>query len=955
MEKSSSFKFCYHEIPFSKDETANSKPFTLVGIIDASGSMGKLWKQLVVQWNTLLEENRGNKIFTITFDTKARANLNDPTLKTLLNKHGGGGTTLDEPFLKFQDVWREKIPADHDIKVIFISDGQDNEQNTLDSRLSKLKRVNDNQQVTFMCLGILAEFPTFVSMKLREIYHNGDPTCPSVFLIEYLSEKALFNKFQSLRTFLRSRKMVKVEPSQILIPWESCVDEMPEGTKFCSEDDRIILPNEEVVLEFDSKKITSYNISDLFRNWTLRLQLDILNSKVDKKRAEEYGMSSLNLMKEMVEDYKGVTGIDLLSENEAKDGVNFLNRVQANQSRYERLKIQGFIETMRKISTGQMISNEDEYEAAKQLGLGTIIGKHKQKIFALKTMNTQAYAAVIQDFLKVSKKLIISEGVPGDRSFNILESQRDIFLDTTLCDGVQLIEDPYTMVECFPLVGQCLEVKRGIECANDIWKISVKCIPKIHSIGDSMVIVRNNNMAVLSAGEGKPAEKINCILPLFGKEDKDMTGLINSRLFQHLVGFSFTEQIDGINPEAYFAALTSLFMYIVTNEQTDYEIKLLEKIFCTLDILYQDQGGYVKFYLDSLSFNVDLATSPFHDSLNKNGYKSLSQCLLGVYFLLKKKSIDEEEAEEIMQRIFVEYFSDRVKKEKLSAFFTFGEVEKNLDNVLKEFEGVKILSKFFTLKRLRKFLSGDLKKEFDKLISKEGQKKASLILNTSNLGSDRKETMSYEKLVAVSKFMGLSVTSHKHLFGYLVHSSKNPQEVIRQRELVSFDFDENTNYVKQNIESVTEANVSNKVIHQIKLKLPEIYLEAYRDAHFEILPLSQDKLRSECKRLCIQASSLKYDPSSGFVSNACLAPKCPHYLQAHGPIRNHMSGWQGEIPHRFHAIVKSKMNSPVDDIIKVLSAHNKSPPDSGKLYGFEKDRVVKYIQLVIQAYREMGS
>ena len=93
-----------------------------------------------------------------------------------------------------------------------------------------------------MCLGILNEFPTFVSMRLREIYHTGDPNCPSVFLIEYLSEKALFNKFQSIRSHLRSRKIIRVEPSQIIIPWEACVDEMPEGTRFVSEDEVIYLP-----------------------------------------------------------------------------------------------------------------------------------------------------------------------------------------------------------------------------------------------------------------------------------------------------------------------------------------------------------------------------------------------------------------------------------------------------------------------------------------------------------------------------------------------------------------------------------------------------------------------------------------------------------------------------------------------------------------------------------------
>ena len=953
MEKSK-FKFCYHEIPFSNDESAKSKPFTLVGIIDASGSMGKLWKQLVFQWNTLLEENRNNKIFTITFDTKARANLNDPTLKTLLNKHGGGGTTLDEPFLKFQEVWRDKIPSDHDIKVIFISDGQDNDLPSLDNRLSKLKRVNDNQLVTFMCLGILSDFPTFVSMKLREIYHNGDPTCPSVFLIEYMSEKALFNKFQSLREFLRSRKMVKVEPSQILIPWESCVDEMPEGTRFCSEDDVIYLPNEDSRLEFEAKKITSYNISELFRNWTLRLQLDILNNKIDKKLAEEYGISALNLMKEMVDDFKNFTGIDLISENETKDGANFLNRVQANQSRYERLKIQGFIETMRKISQGKMISNEDEYEAAKQLGLGTVIGKHKQKIYALKNLTTPIYISLVEEFVKISNKLILSENVPGDRSFSILESQRDILLDSTLCDGLRLIEDPYTMVECFPIVGQCLDVKRGVECISDIWKISVKTIPKIHAIGDSMVIVRNNNMAVLSVGEGKPAERINCILPLFDKDDKDMTSLINSKLFHHLVGFSFTEQIDIIDPEAYFAALSALFMYLVTTEQTNYEVKLIEKVFHTLDILYQDQGGYTKFYLDSLTFNQDIAVSPYNEKLNKNGYKSINQVITGLFYLIKKKTVEEDEAEEIMQRIFIEYFVERLKKEKLSTFVMFGEVENCIELVFKEFTGAKILSKFYTQKRMRQYLSNELKKDLEKIIKKDMHKNTNgVTLNISSLGQDRKEMISYEKLLAVCKYLDLKVVSHKHIFGYLVHSMKNTQEVLRQRELISFDFEQNALYVTQNVEAITDTNFTAKILHEMTLRLPKEYHRVFRDTHFEIPPISKEKLQAECKKFAVPFTSLKYDAKTGFLKNGCQAPKCPHYLQATDkPIRNHMSGWEGEIPHGFHLFVLTHIEKPDLEIYELLNKRTSKDPD--QIYGFEKQRVVSYISMVKSSYKDMA-
>lgn len=949
------FKFNYHEIPFSNREEGKSKPFTLVGIVDASGSMGKLWKQLIIQWNTLIQEYKGNQVYTITFDTKARCNQNDPTLKTLLNKHGGGGTSIDEPFIKFQEIWRDKIPTDHEIKVIFISDGQDNDIPSLNDRLAKLKRVNNSQVLTFMCLGILAEFPTFVSMKLRDIYHTGDQNCPSVFLIEYLSEKALFNKFQSLRQFLKSRKVIRVEPSQILIPWESCVDEMPEGTKFCSEDERVDLPDEGVTLISDPKRTSSYNISELFRNWTLRLQLDVLNKKVEPKLAEEYAQSALNLMKEMVEDYKAVTGIDLLNENETKEGVNFINRVQANQSRYERLKVQGYIETMRKISEGKMITAEDEYEAAKMLGIGTIIGKHKQKIFALKNLAPQLYASVIDEFSKLSNKLILSEGVQGDRSFSILESQRDILLDSTLCDGLKLIEDPYTMVETFPIIGQAIEVKRGVECATDLWKIQVKALPKIHSVGDSMLIVRNHNQLVLSTGEGKPSERINCILPLFGKEDKDMTGLINSRLFQHLVSFSYTEQIDVIYPDAYMAALTSLFMHLVSSDITDFEKQLLDKIYYTLDILYQDQDGYVKIYIDSLQYNQELAASPHNERLNKLGYRNLNQLFLGAFYLQRKNNLEPEEIEEIIQRTLVEYFAMRLQQKdiKISNFISYGEVEGLVELVLKDFEGTKILTRFHTTKRLRKYISNDMKKELSKLIKSGVQKDKEakhIVINDAFVNQDRKEQISLERINSICKYFKVAQPTEAEIKSYLVHASKNDQEVVRQRELVSFDNDQNNQFLRANIETVNDANFSTKLFAKLTDVLPEMYSKIFRDVHFEVIPMTKAKCEAECKKLAIKYYDIKLNNTTGLANNACMAPKCPHFLQTKDrPIRNHMSGWSGALPPHFHQLVKAKKLVDAESIYHDFRANlGITTPET---YGFPKDRVVAYIQHLTDYYK----
>ena len=60
----------------------------------------------------------------------------------------------------------------------------------------KVLKGNQGRKVTFLCLGIESGFPAFLSMYLREIYHNTLGVIPAVFLIEFASEKAFFNKFE---------------------------------------------------------------------------------------------------------------------------------------------------------------------------------------------------------------------------------------------------------------------------------------------------------------------------------------------------------------------------------------------------------------------------------------------------------------------------------------------------------------------------------------------------------------------------------------------------------------------------------------------------------------------------------------------------------------------------------------------------------------------------------------
>ena len=87
-------------------------------------------------------------------------------------------------------------------------------------------------------------------------------------------------------------------------------------------------------------------------------------------------------------------------------------------------------------------------------------------------------------------------------------------------------------------------------------------------------------------------------------------------------------------PDAYMAALSGLFVYLMQSASpNDFELQILDKVYHTLHILYQQDQGYVRLYLDGMLSDSELSLSPFHDTLNPRGYKGLSQALLAIAYL----------------------------------------------------------------------------------------------------------------------------------------------------------------------------------------------------------------------------------------------------------------------------------------------------------------------------------
>lgn len=72
-------------------------------------------------------------MYTITFDTRPRV-CETNILSKSITEHGGGMTAIPDAFSVFEKHLNE-LPKETNITTIFISDGQDNNLNTLDERM----------------------------------------------------------------------------------------------------------------------------------------------------------------------------------------------------------------------------------------------------------------------------------------------------------------------------------------------------------------------------------------------------------------------------------------------------------------------------------------------------------------------------------------------------------------------------------------------------------------------------------------------------------------------------------------------------------------------------------------------------------------------------------------------------------------------------------------------------
>jgi hypothetical protein len=95
--------------------------------------MSSWWGKLAEFWNEVIPKEN---CYTITFDNTVKI-CNTNILSKRIFDHGGGRTSIPEAFVEFEK-YLANVPKEDNVTVIFISDGEDNNINTLDARMKKL-------------------------------------------------------------------------------------------------------------------------------------------------------------------------------------------------------------------------------------------------------------------------------------------------------------------------------------------------------------------------------------------------------------------------------------------------------------------------------------------------------------------------------------------------------------------------------------------------------------------------------------------------------------------------------------------------------------------------------------------------------------------------------------------------------------------------------------------------
>ncbi len=909
--------------------TQSKRPQTFISVIDASGSMGSYWKAVAKNFNeTVPKENA----ITITFDTEAKL-CPDNTLSESIDRHGGGGTNITAAF-ELMDQKIAEINKKEMITVLFISDGQDNNLGTLETRLKKLKG-NQGRTVTFICLGIQSQFPTFLSMYLRELYHNGLPSIPALYLIEYYSDAALFNKFETMKEHFTHKKQLSVKPAVSVFPWMSPMSQVYEGTWVLSSDETLQVDGKDYSIKTPRMELD--NLLELFRGYVQELQMMSLTKNPGLK---EFATKCIDTMHKLISQYKASEGIDLMEwvEDVHLLKVKLYERVKLHKLRHTQFRLKAYVENVETLAKGEGVKEMNEWDAAKKIGVGTITGSYQQKALNLKGFTLEMYTKMRESFIELFKATKLVPGSEQELSAVLKQTQKDVFLEDKFVEALGVCESQFDLVETMPVIGLAMKLKRYVKSIEDPWQTEVQGLSRTGQAVDSVHILQSKYKYFWKCPEGETMDFINCILPLCGPKEQDMVPLISHPLYNLLMTFVVSQTNDAYFEDAYLALLANALLYIMEQKEDAWKETMWARVMETVLAVYAKTAEFQK-YSEALKKSPETAAR--WQPSGKTGCTDLAKPFVHLMVLNHQTAVSKEEIAAIMEQMYINFFGQLVDQNRyMENMKVMGEtiLDKVKEGIVKDF------NKYITL--------GELKRDVEKRLESVAKDVTycPVVVNVEKLTKlDQKITLKTLNLM-YEKLLKKTPSDDDYLFWLYVSiksRGKKPSECPRDiGETRKFFF------------SVFKDNLIKSNSSNVYADLREGFMRKFKEEHMYLMPMSVTKLKEYCEHNGQDISQYAYVKELNIIKNACMCPKCPFYLKPQERLMHHLSTWSEKCPKAFHKTVKNSLGESAATILdKVLTGEMSRDKPKQKLsldeFNSTKEEALTYIKLLQDEYKKV--
>jgi len=927
--------------------TTNGKPSNnqIIGVIDASGSMSGVWPLVAQFWNKYIPADNA---YTITFDDRTHICQNN-ILNSEISKHGGRSTDILRAFAALEKKL-ETLPQDTSVTVIFISDGQDNDVRSLENRLQRLNGNPKKIYINFLCLGIEAGFPTFLSMKLREKYHTGDPTIPAVFLIEYSSEKAFLNKFESMKPYFSTSSNVTVHPPVIRYPWAEPQDSVFERVWVLTDSSMLEVGEEIIDLSKDS--INLEGVVEIFKGWVQMIHLESLKPGNDMKTMASQTIKYMELLFDQVKKEKG---IDIIKESAGQgdepEGLSFHQRALRNLIKHTLSRAVWFYDDVKLLAEGKSPKELNEYDAAKRIGIGTIVGKYHQKALALKGITVDEFKVLRDEFAALARETTLTPHSSQEASVITLENQKEVFLQKDFVDGLNFCNSQFDLVESFPLIGLAIKIKRYNGSMLNPWLTQVKFIAKHHKVVDTISIVKSSNNLQLKVGEDT-IENINAVLPLFTKSDDDMKGLLRSRLYHLMMTFNVMQNVDTLYEDAYLALLSNTLVYLLGEKESEWKKELLQVIENTVKLVYYDTPSFETYRENLIKDPINAINND--EEQKKYGSIDLSKAILHLFMLSSDKKLDDIKSKQIIDAIIGRFFFSLAKTQdfQISKFFKCKIVSdsnaKALDTVRENFKYCKTM--------------GDLRRQvyaaFDKVMSTGAQYDYSWDLSELYKLDQKIKIETLEEVTQL--VLGTTPTKEDYItwLGKAALSDSFPNMFNNENGQLTVDKITGTLGKKLTVDT-KKGGVKQLTACKLAIDtMSQEFKEWFKKIHWEILPISKAEFNKICQDNKLNPAKMDHSDETYLVKHGCLAPQCPHYMVHNDRLHHHMDVWDHGLPWAFHKTVKAFYKLSPEEIYNKFTdgtcARHKAEFDYTKeKYQRSKEEVLAYISKLKTVYEQI--